>query len=88
MSVLNLEIDSVLQKQAEETFSKLGLPVSEAVNIFLKAAVRYGGLPFENRLDCYNDETRAAIEEVERGEGLSRSFSSIDDLMKDLMSDA
>ena len=88
MSTLNLEIDSSLQKQAEETFSRIGLPVSEAINIFLKAAVRYGGLPFENKLECYNDETKAAIEEVERGEGLSRPFTSIDDLIKDLMDDA
>ena len=88
MSVLSFEVDSDLQKQAEETFLKLGLPVSEAVNIFLKAAVRYGGLPFENKLDCYNDKTRLAIEKVERDEGLSRSYSSIDDLMEDLTNDA
>ena len=85
---MNIEVDSVLQSQAEETFAKSGLKLSEAVNLFLKAAVRYGGLPFEDKLECYNDETRAAIEEVSRGEGLSRSFTSIDDLIKDLMDDA
>ena len=85
---MNIDVDSVLQSQAEETFAKIGLPLSEAVNLFLKAAVRYGGLPFEDKLECYNDETRAAIEEVERGEGLSRPFTSIDDLIKDLMDDA
>ena len=88
MSTLSLEVDSVLQKQAEQTFSKIGLSVSEAINIFLKVAVHYDGLPFENNLECYNDETQAAIEEIERGEGLSRSFSTIDDLMKNLMSKA
>ena len=81
-------MDSVLQSQAEDTFAKIGLPLDEAINLFLKAAVRYGGLPFENKLECYNDETRSAIEEVERGEGLSRPFTSIEDLIKDLMSDA
>lgn len=85
---MHIDVDSGLQSQAEETFAKIGLPLSEAVNLFLKAAVRYGGLPFEDKLECYNDETRAAIEEVERGEGLSRSFTSIDDLIKDLMDDA
>lgn len=35
-----------------------------------------------------NAETLAAIAEVERGEGLSREFTSADDLMKDLMSNA
>ena len=35
-----------------------------------------------------NAETLTAISEVERGEGLSREFTSVDDLMKDLMSNA
>lgn len=85
---MNIEIDSGLQAQAQETFAKIGLPLDEAVNIFLRASVRYGGLPFEDKLECCNDETRAAIEEVERGEGLSPTFTSIDDLMTDLMNDA
>lgn len=84
---MNIEIDSGLQSQATETFAKIGLPLEEAVNIFLRASVRYGGLPFEDKLECLGDETRAAIEEVARGEGLSRTFTSIDDLMADLMSD-
>ena len=86
--MLSVEVDSALQTQAEETFAKIGLPMSEAINLFLKATVNCGGLPFEDKLECYNDETRQAIEEVERGEGLSQTFTSIDDLMKDLMSDA
>lgn len=86
--MLNVEVDPVLQGQAEETFAEIGLPMSEAVNLFLKAAVRYGGLPFEDKLACYNDATKQAIEEVARGEGVSRTFHSIDELMKDLMSDA
>lgn len=85
---LRLEIEPALQAQAEETFAKIGLPVSEAVNIFLKAAVRYGGLPFEDKTACFNEETRQAIEEVEHGIGLSRTFNSVDELMEDLMSDA
>ena len=88
MSILNVEVDTALETQAAETFSKAGLPVSEAINIFLRAAVRYDGLPFEDKLECYNEETRQAIEEVERGEGLSRTFTSVDELMEDLMSDA
>lgn len=35
-----------------------------------------------------NAATLTAISEVECGEGLSREFTSVDDLMKDLMSDA
>ena len=88
MAELNLEIDTALQRQAEETFSKIGLPMSEAVKLFLQAAVRCGGIPFEDKLECYNAETLQAIEEVERGEGLSRTFTSIEELMEDLTGNA
>ena len=81
MALVNVEVDSALEMQAEKTFTEIGLPMSEAINLFLKASVRYGGLPFEDKLVCCNEETRQAIEEVERGEGLSRTFTSIDDLM-------
>lgn len=81
MSVLNLEIDSVLQKQAEETFSKIGLPVSEAVNIFLRVAVRYGGFPFEDNLVCYNEETQKAIEELQDEEEFEGPFDTVEEVM-------
>ena len=35
-----------------------------------------------------NEETIEAIEEAEKGIGLSRTFDTVDELMKDLMSDA
>ena len=85
--MLNINVNSELQSQATETFAKIGLPLEDAVNLFLLAAVRYGGLPFEDKLECYNDETRAAFEEAERGEGLSRSFTTVDELMEALTSD-
>ena len=45
--------------------------------------------PFEFRADDIpNEETNAAIEEVEHGIGLSRTFDGTDDLMRDLMFDA
>ncbi len=37
---------------------------------------------------CPNEETRKAIEEIEKGVGLSRTLRSIDDLMNDLTRDA
>ena len=42
----------------------------------------------QNHEPCYNAETIQAIEEAERGEGLSRTFTTVDELMEDLMSDA
>lgn len=84
---LNLRVDANLKAEAEHIFSELGLPTSTAITMFLKATVRYGGLPFELRLRP-NEETRRAIEEIEQGVGLSRVFHSTDELMEDLMNDA
>lgn len=85
--MLNIEVDSELQSKATETLAKIGLSLEDAVNLFLLAAVRYGGLPFEDKLACYNDETLAAFKDAERDEGVSRSFTTVDELMKDLTSD-
>lgn len=84
MPMLNVEIDSALQTQAEETFAKIGLPISEAVNIFLKAAVRYGGLPFEDKLVCYNDETCQAIEETQDDSEMEGPFYTVAEAMEAL----
>ena len=84
---LNVRVDADLKAQAEHIFSELGLPTSTAITMFLKSVVRYGGLPFETRLRP-NPETRQAIEEIEQGIGLSRTFHSTDELMEDLMRDA
>lgn len=39
------------------------------------------------RMDIPNEETMAVIHDIENGVGLSRSFSSIDELMEDIHAD-
>ncbi|MBQ9377781.1 MAG: type II toxin-antitoxin system RelB/DinJ family antitoxin [Schwartzia sp.] len=84
---LNLRVDADLKAQAEHIFSELGLSTTTAINMFLKAVVRYGGLPLDMRIRP-NAETQQAIEEIEHGVGLSRVFRSTDELMEDLTRDA
>ncbi len=50
-----VRIDPALKEQANEVFDELGLSMSAAVNIFLKAVVRHKGMPFEMVLE-ENDE--------------------------------
>lgn len=59
---LNIRTDADVKAAAEQIFSELGLNLSSAVNIFLRQAIRQGGLPFEVKLDIPN-ETTAAIAE-------------------------
>ena len=52
-----------------------------------KKAVREYRIPFEIGGEVPNAVTRKAIEDAENGIGMSRSFSSVKDLMEDLNAD-
>ncbi|MCL2342520.1 MAG: type II toxin-antitoxin system RelB/DinJ family antitoxin [Firmicutes bacterium] len=47
---MNIRVDTELKRRAEAIFNELGLSLSTAMIVFLKNAVRNGGLPFEMRL--------------------------------------
>ncbi len=84
MKNLNVRVDEELKAKAEEIFSELGMNMSTALNIFLKTAVRYGGIPFELRLDHPNIETVKAIYDVNNNQNMSKTFNSIEEMMVDL----
>ena len=48
---LNIRVDANLKKRAESIFNELGMNLTTAMNLFLRSAVRYGGIPMELRLD-------------------------------------
>lgn len=81
---LNIRIDEELKRQADAIFSELGLNMSTAINMFLRYSVRYGGIPFELRVEKPNAETLAAINDVNNNCNMSKTFTSVDDLMEDL----
>ena len=63
---LNIRIDKAVKDQASEVFSELGLNMTTAVNMFLRATVREHGIPYTLQLDVPNETTGAAIEEGRR----------------------
>ncbi|MGD9155350.1 MAG: type II toxin-antitoxin system RelB/DinJ family antitoxin [Bacillota bacterium] len=81
---INIRVDENLKRKAEAIYSELGLNLSTAMNIFLRYSVRYGGIPFDLRLETPNTETLAAIDDVNHQRGLSKSFDSVEALMEDL----
>ena len=84
---LNVRIDEDLKKQSEEIFYELGLTMSTALTVFLRQTVRSKGIPFDMRLNIPNEETLAAIQDVNQNRNMSRSFSSVKELMEDLDAD-
>lgn len=81
---INIRVDSDLKKKAEAIYSELGMNLSTAMNVFLRSSIRYGGIPFDLRLDAFNAETLAAMDDANNGSGLSKPFESVSALMEDL----
>lgn len=81
---INIRVDSEVKQKAEAIFNELGLNMSTAINMFLRYSIRYGGIPFDLRLDLPNEETQAAIDDVNKNRNMSKTFDSVEALMKDL----
>ena len=56
MAQINIRMDAGLKERAEKLFDDLGMSMSTAFTIFVKAAIRERGLPFDVRLDDENDD--------------------------------
>ena len=65
-TTVSIRTDKKLKAQAEKIFEMVGLNMSSAFNVFLKAAVRERGIPFDLKIHEPNDETIQAIEEGRR----------------------
>ncbi|MCD7879545.1 MAG: type II toxin-antitoxin system RelB/DinJ family antitoxin [Candidatus Gastranaerophilales bacterium] len=83
-SSICVRIDENLKEQFDKLCSELGLSMSAAINIFAKAVVRHKGFPFDVSINTPNSETIKAIKDVEQGIGLSKSYSDVDEMFKDL----
>jgi DNA-damage-inducible protein J len=81
---LNIRVDEEVKRKAEAIFNELGLNMSTAMNIFLRYSVRYGGIPFDLRIQMPNEETKAAMDDVNNNRNMSKTFDTVDALMDDL----
>ena len=80
----NIRIDENLKKESQELFASLGLDMTTAINIFLRQSVKEQAIPFRVGEPTPNYWTRKAIEDVKNGIGLSKAYSSVEELMGDL----
>ena len=81
---VTIRMDKELKKQADELFSQLGLNMSTAMGVFCRQAVRLGKIPFELAIDTPNTETLKAIDDVNNNRNMSKTYDSIEELMRDL----
>ena len=83
---LNIRTDKEIKEAAEKIYSSLGLNMTTAINMFLRASIRESGIPFDLKLDIPNDETIKAIEEGRRiaKDKSVKAYDNMDDLRKAL----
>lgn len=79
---LNIRTDKTIKEQADQIYSELGLSMSAAINMFLRATIRTNGIPFSLTL---NEPNQTTIEAIEEGRRIARDpnvkgYHSIDEL--------
>ena len=80
---MSIRLDSEVKEQAQQVFNNLGMDMTTAINIFLRQAIQYQGLPFDVKID-ENRKLLQVVTDVEQNRNMSRSFESVSDLMEDL----
>ncbi len=85
MATINIRVDDGLKKESEQVLFELGMGMTTALTLFLKAVVRNNGIPFP--LEIPNKKTLKAFKEVDRissGKVKAKTYSSSAELRKDL----
>lgn len=82
MTTINVRVDEELKKEVDSLYKELGLTMSMAINLFLKRCLLEKGIPFDLKLP--SPETKKVMEEVEEKKGLSKEFSTAEELLSDL----
>ena len=80
---LTIRIDENIKQEAETLFSRIGLNMSSAINIFFRQSIREQSIPFELKPydDYYTGENlkrlKRSMEQSERGEVISFSMDEL-----------
>lgn len=83
---ISIRMDTELKAQADALFDELGMNISTAFNIFVRQALREGGIPFKIKLEQPTRETMAAMLEAERiaDDPSVKGYTDLDELFADL----
>lgn len=79
----SVRMDKQIKQESELLFQKLGMNLTTAINVFLRQAIRTGGLPFEVKVDQPNQETLLALLESEKisHDLPDRGFDDVEDAL-------
>ncbi|MDR2167442.1 MAG: type II toxin-antitoxin system RelB/DinJ family antitoxin [Clostridiales bacterium] len=92
MASITIRVDEDIKREAETLFSKLGLSVSGAINVFFRQAIREQGIPFaihaktaEEKYDEYFNPANMkrlmnSIAQAERGEIVVKTLAELEEM--------
>ncbi len=80
--MLSTRIDHDTKLAFTNVCEDMGISTSQALKIFAKAVINYGGIPFELKAKTPNSLTAAAIGELESGK--ANTAKNIEELFSDL----
>lgn len=84
MATININVDEKIKEQAKETLDFLGTNFTNVINMLLRQIILTESIPFEIKVPKLNAETIKAIEDAEKGIGLSKEYTNLDEMWKDL----
>lgn len=82
-TAFTVRMDSNLKQQFSSLCENLGLPISVAINLFAKTAVREKRIPFELSLQP-NELTKKTIDLAEVGKEMNGPFRTMEELRASL----
>ena len=87
----SISIDADVKTKAQELFAELGMDLSTAINVFLRQSVYEHSFPFDIRREVPNEDTEAAMREVEemsRHPENYKKYSFFSELLQEVEADA
>lgn len=84
MATINVNVDEKIKEQAKETLDNLGTNFTNVINMLLRQIILTESIPFEIKIPKLNAETIKAIEDAEKGIGLSKGYTNLDEMWEDL----
>ena len=75
-ATIQIRTDTDVKEAADSIFQKLGITMSDGINIFLRQVILSGGLPFEVKLPVPAQETKSRKQQQELIKDLSSKYKS------------
>lgn len=81
-STITIRLDSGLKSQAEHLFDSMGMNMTTALTVFMKAAVREGRIPFEVKGDPFYsapnmEALKRSAEQLREGKTVTKTIDEL-----------